>query len=70
MSSEDQDIEYIGEFIYNYSPNKLYADAYDDMLYKYRINGKWNNKLAILDKWLWKYKNYTIGEFMELLDSE
>lgn len=68
MTSGQEDIEYICEIIYNYSPYMLYVDVYDQFIADFRWSGRWNDKVAVLDKWLWKYQHYTVQEFMDLMN--
>ena len=64
--TEQNDIEFICKFIHKYSPNMLYRDVYYDLVSEFHSTHIWNDKVAILDKWLWKYQYYTVEDFMDL----
>jgi len=66
MSSENKRI---CEIIAGYSPNMMYRDVYDQMLEHSRKVGVWNSDIGLLDKWLWKYREYIVEKLVNTLES-
>ena len=60
----------ICDIMYYYSPDMLYREVYDQILEQSRQVGVWDEDIAILDKWLWKYKENTVEEIIDFLEPD
>jgi len=67
MNSDDKKI---CDIMYYYSPDMLYREVYDQVLEQSRQVGVWDEDIAILDKWLWKYKENTVQEIIDSLEPD
>ena len=43
-----------------------YRDIYDDYLHNTHFTGVYDRTTGILDKWLWKYRDYTPAQIISL----
>lgn len=66
MSSRN-DLRAIKKIMNNYESNMTYWDVYQSKLSNTRNAGVYDSHTSLLDKWLWKYSNYTVSEFIDLV---
>ena len=64
MSSELKTLKNIFKQYAN--TNMTYTNVYNIYLHNTRNTGVYDNDTGILDKWLWKYSNYTPLQFIKL----
>jgi hypothetical protein len=66
FNEEALDVPTIKYIFKNYDENKTYFEAYQELLEKTRLEGTYDPSIGILDKWLWKYRDYRIADFRKL----
>ena len=60
------DMRIIKKIMKEYNSSMTYWDVYMSKLASARHTNVYDSHTALLDKWLWKYSNYTVSQLSEL----
>ena len=66
MSSESTDIKTINKLLSGVSLDMKYWDVYQDWRNQAWETGNFDTDYCLLDKWVWKYREYTIEQLRKL----
>ena len=66
MSSESADIKTINQLLSGVSSDMKYWDVYQDWRNQAWETGNFDTDYCLLDKWVWKYREYTIEQLRKL----
>ena len=66
MSSESTDIKAINKLLSGVSSDMKYWDVYQDWRNQAWETGNFDTDYCLLDKWVWKYREYTIEQLRKL----
>ncbi len=66
MATESSDIKIINELLSGVSANSKYWDVYQDWRNQAWETGNFDADYCLLDKWVWKYREYTIGQLRKV----
>ena len=66
MSSESTDIKAINKLLSGVSSDMKYWDVYQDWRNQAWETGNFDTDYCLLDKWVWKYREYTVEQLRKL----
>ena len=55
----------ISEIMHTYDSSYTFFDVYRELLYESRRENTYSDELGVFEKWLWKYRDYTVDDFFD-----